>query len=43
MYKDQNIPSYIFKNEGKLFKKFFKKAEIAEVKRVSGKFAIFKY
>ena len=33
-----HIPSYIFENEGKLFK-----AEIAEVKRVSGKFTMFKY
>ena len=31
--KTKYIPSYIFENEGKIFKK----AEIAEVKRVSGK------
>ena len=38
------IPSYIFENEGKIFKKL-KKLEvlIAEVNRVSGKFTMFKY
>ena len=34
--KTKYIPSYIFENEGKIFKK----AEIAEVKRVSGKFTM---
>ena len=38
--KTKYIPSYIFENEGKIFKK---EAEIAEVKRVSGKFTMFKY
>ena len=44
--KTKYIPSYIFENEGKMFKKlkkFFSEAEIAEVKRVSGKFTMFKY
>ena len=46
--KTKYIPSYIFENEGKIFKKFknwqfFKEAEIAEVKRVSGKFTMFIY
>jgi len=34
--KTKYIPSYIFENEGK-------KAEIAKVKQVSGKFTMFKY
>ena len=33
--KTKYIPSYIFENEGKIFKKF--------KKRVSGKFTMFKY
>ena len=46
--KTKYIPSYIFENEGKIFKKlkkwnFIKEAEIAEVKRVCGKFTMFKY
>ena len=47
--KTKYIPSYIFENEGKLFQKlkknwqFFQEVEIAEVKRVSGKFTMFKY
>ena len=49
LIKTKYIPSYIFENEGKIFKKlkktgsFFKKAEIAEVKRVSGNFTMIKY
>ena len=39
--KTKYMPSYIFENEGKIYKKL--KAEIAEVKRVSGKFTMFKY
>ena len=42
--KTKYIHSYIFENEGKIFKKLKKLAvEIAEVKRVSGKFTMFKY
>jgi len=43
--KTKYIPSYIFENEGKIFKNwhFFQEAEIAEVKRVSGNFTMFKY
>ena len=37
--KTKSISSYIFKNEGKIFKKLKKLA----VKRVSGKFTMFKY
>ena len=45
--KTKYIPSYIFENKGKLFKKvkklaFLEEAEIAEVKRVYGKFTMFK-
>ena len=36
--KTKYIASYIFENESKIFKK-----EIAEVKRVCGKFTMFKY
>ena len=45
MYKDQIYPFVHFENEGKIFKKLKKlsEAEIAEVKRVSGKFTMFKY
>ena len=41
--KTKYIPSYIFENEGKIFKKLKKLAEIVEVKRVSWKFTMFKY
>ena len=46
--KTKYVPSYIFENEGKIFKKLkklavFLRREIAEVKRVSGKFTMFKY
>ena len=47
--KSKYIPSYIFENEGKIFKKlkklavFLRSADTAEVKRVSGKFTMFKY
>jgi len=42
------MPLYIFENEGKIFKKFkklavFLRSGFAEVKRVSGKFTMFKY
>ena len=37
--KTKYIPSYIFENKGKIFKE----VEIAEVKRVSAKFTMFKY
>ena len=37
--KTKYIPSYIFENERKIFKKLkSQEGEIAEVKRVSGKF-----
>ena len=38
--KTKYIPSYIFESEGKIFKKLKK---LPEVKRVSGKFTMFKY
>ena len=46
--KAKYIHSYIFENEGKMLKKLkklavFLEAEIAQVKRVSGKFTMFKY
>ena len=46
--KTKYIPSYIFENKGKIFKKLkklavFLRSEIVEVKRVFGKFTLFKY
>ena len=41
--KTKYIPSYIFENEGKIFKKLKKLEEAEVVKPVSGKFTIFKY
>ena len=37
------FPSYIFETKVKYLKSFKKEAEIAEVKRVSGNFTMFKY
>ena len=42
--KTKYIPSYIFENEGKIFKKLKElEAEIAELNQLSGKFTMFKY